>query len=44
MAAYSLIFAKFGAVMRKPSMRRIIDTAIGTILVGFGVRLAFTEA
>lgn len=43
MAAYALVFAKVGDLLRRPVVRRSVDGAIGTVLVGFGVGLALSH-
>jgi threonine/homoserine/homoserine lactone efflux protein len=40
MAGYAVLFATFGDVLRRPRLRRAIDGLMGTVLIGFGVRLA----
>lgn len=40
MSLYALLFARFGDVLRRPRVRRLVDGAMGTVLVGFGARLA----
>ncbi|WP_409494791.1 LysE family translocator [Amycolatopsis sp. cmx-11-12] len=44
MAAYALVFAKLGDVLRRPAVRRTVDGAMGGVLVSFGVGLAFSQA
>ncbi|MGA6161446.1 LysE family translocator [Amycolatopsis magusensis] len=40
MAAYSTGFATIGHVLRRPRVRRTVDGVTGTVLLGFGARLA----
>ncbi|ALG12927.1 threonine/homoserine/homoserine lactone efflux protein [Kibdelosporangium phytohabitans] len=40
MAMYSIGFSTIGHVLRRPRVRRAIDGVMGTVLVGFGARLA----
>ncbi len=40
MSGYALAFATFGAVLRRPRVRRTIDGLMGTVLLAFGARLA----
>ncbi|CAM3667320.1 LysE family translocator [Kibdelosporangium persicum] len=40
MAAYAVGFSTIGHVLRRPPVRRAIDGVMGTVLVGFGARLA----
>ena len=40
LAAYAITVARAGDVLRRPHVRRAIDTVSGTALVAFGVRLA----
>ncbi|MEU3622120.1 hypothetical protein BS329_34040 [Amycolatopsis coloradensis] len=44
MAAYALVFAKLGDVLRRPAVRRTVDGTMGGVLVSFGVGLAFSQA
>ena len=37
---YALAIARIGDFLRRPGPRRILDAVTGTVLVGFGVRLA----
>lgn len=43
MSFYAVLFAKVGDVLRAVNVRRMIDGAIGVVLVSFGVRLAFAQ-
>ncbi len=43
MAGYAVLFATFGDVLRRPRVRRAIDGLMGTVLIGFGVRLAASQ-
>jgi threonine/homoserine/homoserine lactone efflux protein len=43
MSAYALLFATFGDVLRRPRVRRIVDGLMGTVLIGFGARLAASQ-
>jgi len=36
---YAIVVARAGDVMRRPRVRRAVDAAAGTVLVGFGVKL-----
>ena len=38
---YVLALARIGDFLRRPRPRRILDFVTGTVLVGFGIRLAF---
>jgi threonine/homoserine/homoserine lactone efflux protein len=40
LTAYAFAVARAGDVLRRPKVRRLIDTAVGLVLVAFGVRLA----
>ena len=40
LAAYTVAVAKAGDVLRRPSVRRVLDGITGLVLVGFGLRLA----
>ena len=40
LAAYTVAVAKAGDVLRKPSVRRVLDGITGLVLIGFGLRLA----
>jgi threonine/homoserine/homoserine lactone efflux protein len=40
LSAYGVVVAKAGDVLRRPRIRRILDAATGTVLVGFGLKLA----
>ena len=43
MSGYALLFATFGDVLRRPRVRRLIDGLMGTVLIGFGARLAASQ-
>ena len=43
MSCYALLFATFGDVLRRPRVRRVIDGLMGTVLIGFGARLAASQ-
>ena len=43
LAAYTLAVAKVGDVLRRPSVRRVLDGITGLVLIGFGLRLATTS-
>ena len=38
---YVFALARVGDFLRRPRPRRILDAVTGTVLVGFGIRLAF---
>ena len=40
LAAYAVVVAKAGDVLRRSGVRRALDAALGTVLVAFGARLA----
>ena len=40
LTAYALIASTAGRVLRQPLIKRLLDAITGTVLVGFGVRLA----
>jgi threonine/homoserine/homoserine lactone efflux protein len=40
LSAYAFVVAKAGDVLRRPAIRRVVDTVVGAVLVAFGVRLA----
>jgi threonine/homoserine/homoserine lactone efflux protein len=40
LSAYAFAVAKAGDVLRRPAIRRVIDAAVGAVLVAFGARLA----
>jgi threonine/homoserine/homoserine lactone efflux protein len=40
LALYAAIVARAGDVLRRPRVRRVLDAALGTVLVALGVRLA----
>jgi threonine/homoserine/homoserine lactone efflux protein len=40
LAAYALVIAKAGEVLRRPTIRRWIEAVTGTLLVALGVRIA----
>ena len=43
LTAYALVVAKAGDVLRRPSIRRLVDCVTGTVLAAFGLRLASEE-
>ncbi|MEP6892735.1 MAG: LysE family transporter, partial [Gaiellaceae bacterium] len=40
LTAYAVAVAKAGDVLRRPTVRRLLDGATGAVLVAFGLRLA----
>ncbi len=40
LTAYSLAVAKAGDFLRRPPVRRVVEGLTGTVLIGFGIRLA----
>jgi threonine/homoserine/homoserine lactone efflux protein len=40
---YAAVVAKLGDVLRRPDVRRWLDAALGSVLVGLGVRLVATR-
>jgi RhtB (resistance to homoserine/threonine) family protein len=40
LTGYALVVAKVGALLRRPSIRRLVNAVAGTILTALGVRLA----
>jgi threonine/homoserine/homoserine lactone efflux protein len=42
LAAYAVAVARAGDVLRRPTVRRVIDGVTGAVLVAFGIRLATT--
>jgi threonine/homoserine/homoserine lactone efflux protein len=40
LALYAAVVARAGDVLRRPRVRRVLDAALGTVLVALGVRLA----
>jgi threonine/homoserine/homoserine lactone efflux protein len=40
LTAYVLAIARIGDFLRRPRPRRVLDFVTGTVLVGFGIRLA----
>ena len=40
LATYTLAVAKAGDILRRTSVRRVLDSITGLVLVGFGIRLA----
>ena len=40
LSAYTVAVAKAGDVLRRPSVRRVLDGVTGLVLIGFGLRLA----
>jgi threonine/homoserine/homoserine lactone efflux protein len=43
LAAYAFVIAKAGEVLRRPSIRRWIETVTGTLLVALGLRIAVEQ-
>ena len=43
MSGYAVAFDTFGDVLRRPRVRRVVDAALGTVLIGFGARLAAAQ-
>jgi threonine/homoserine/homoserine lactone efflux protein len=41
LTGYTLLVAKVGALLRRPSVRRAVNAVAGTVLTALGVRLAF---
>jgi RhtB (resistance to homoserine/threonine) family protein len=41
LAAYGWLVGHGASVLRKPSVRRVLDRVTGVVLIGFGIRLAF---
>jgi RhtB (resistance to homoserine/threonine) family protein len=41
LTGYALLVAKVGALLRRPSVRRVVNAVAGTVLTALGVRLAF---
>jgi threonine/homoserine/homoserine lactone efflux protein len=37
---YNVVLAKAGEFLRRPAVRRVVEGITGTVLVGFGIRLA----
>jgi len=37
---YTVLVARAGEVLRRPGVRRMIEAATGTILLGLGLRIA----
>jgi threonine/homoserine/homoserine lactone efflux protein len=40
LSVYAAVVARAGDVLRRPRVRRTIDTLTGTVLIALGVRLA----
>ena len=40
LSAYGVAVAKAGDVLRRPRIRRVLDTVTGTVLIAFGLRVA----
>lgn len=40
LSVYALAVGRAGHVLGRPRIRRVLDAAVGTVLVGFGLRLA----
>ena len=40
LTGYALVVARAGNVLRRPSVRRLLDAVTGLALVSFGIRLA----
>ena len=40
LSGYAWLVARAGTVLRRPRVRRAIDTVTGTVLVAFGFRVA----
>jgi RhtB (resistance to homoserine/threonine) family protein len=43
LAGYGVFVAKAGDVLRRPRIRRVMEGVTGTVLIGFGVRLATAD-
>ena len=41
LVSYALLVAQVGTVLRRPAVRRVVNAIVGTVLVAFGVRLAW---
>jgi RhtB (resistance to homoserine/threonine) family protein len=41
LAAYGWLVGHGASVLRRPSVRRVLDRVTGVLLIGFGIRLAF---
>jgi threonine/homoserine/homoserine lactone efflux protein len=41
LATYALLVGRASAFLRRPGVRKSLDRFTGTVLVGFGIRLAF---
>jgi threonine/homoserine/homoserine lactone efflux protein len=41
LTAYALLVARIGTLLRRPSVRRVVNAVAGTVLTALGVRLAF---
>jgi threonine/homoserine/homoserine lactone efflux protein len=40
LTAYALLVARIGTLLRRPSVRRVVNAVVGTVLTALGVRLA----
>ena len=40
LTGYAVVVARAGDLLRRPGVRRLLDTVTGTVLVAFGLRLA----
>ncbi len=43
LAAYAFVVSRAGDVLARPAIRRALDGVVGTVLIAFGVRLAFQQ-
>jgi threonine/homoserine/homoserine lactone efflux protein len=41
--AYAVVIARVGDYLRRSRIRRLLDAATGSLMVGLGLRLATTE-
>ena len=41
LTSYALLVARAGDILRRPVVRRAVNTVVGTVLTAFGIRLAF---
>jgi len=41
LTGYALLVAQAGALLRRPSVRRVVNAVAGTMLTALGLRLAF---
>jgi len=44
LAAYAVVVAKAGDVLRRPAVGRVVDGVTGVVLVALGIRLAASKA